>query len=592
MHSISYEITDDKTILKLKDRICESPEELIESEMFRGMLKKCIKSLQVRDSNLLNIFQGRKINSKNIRTLIETFKYLSKLESALVPNIVDGADIFLKDKETLYEFTEYFYNYWRSYDRFVICNSESDRLDERPYRTFNNTVEKLMHLVRRAYRNIQENITGEHPQVYRQVHAGAEVGTIALPTDLAGVKSDKYTKLNQVPTIRQILLYPPLIFDPPMNRRRGQFIKIDENPIDYVNVDSDKWLCFPAKIGKIIVHTYIHQSFYDLGFHLSNLFELASKEDLKKKPDAIYLYGVEEGSLDGLAEMPTVYSYDEKEDLLVAAVPRDKEFGYFGYLKKMMLTLHNTRVMMNSNMPFHGAFYKLTLKNNKSGNFLLIGDSGAGKSESIEAFRRLAQSQLKEMTIIADDMGSLNIDPNGQVKAYGTETGAFQRLDDFPPGYAFGQLDRAIISSPGKVNSRITLPVTTFKNVNKGTYIDYVLYANNYEEIDEEHPIIERFQEPEEALRVFSEGAVMSKGTTDDKGLRHSYFANIFGPPQMKDRHNEIAQKFFKKFFNNGTYVGQIRTRLGVPGMEIDGPNAAAREMLKMIQNDEKNKYS
>ena len=126
MHSISYEITDDKTILKLKDRICESPEELIESEMFRGMLKKCIKSLQVRDSNLLNIFQGRKINSKNIRILIETFKYLSKLESALVPNIVDGADIFLKDKETLYEFTEYLYNYWRSFDRFVICNSESD----------------------------------------------------------------------------------------------------------------------------------------------------------------------------------------------------------------------------------------------------------------------------------------------------------------------------------------------------------------------------------------------------------------------------------------------------------------------------------
>ena len=585
MHSISYEITEDKTILRLKDRICESPEELIESDMFRGMLKKCIESLQVRDSNLLNIFQDQQINSKNIRTLIETFKYLTKLDSTIVPNVVKESKVFLKDKETLYEFTEYLYNYWRSYDRFIICSSGTDRLDERPYRTFNNTVEKLMHLVRSAYRNIQENITGEHPQVYRQVHAGAEVATIAIPSDLVGIKSDKYSKLNKVPTIRQILLYPPLIFNPPMNKRKGQFTKIEENPLDYVNVDNSEWLCFPAKIGKIVVHAYFHQSFYDLGFQLSNLFEIASKEDLKRKPDAIYLYGVEEESLNGLAEMPTVYSYDKKEDLLVAAVPRDKEFGYFGYLKKMMLTLHNTRVMMNGDMPFHGAFYKLTLKNNKSGNFLLIGDSGAGKSESIEAFRRLAESQLKEMTIIADDMGSLEIDSNREVKAYGTETGAFQRLDDFPPGYAFGQLDRAIISSPGRVNSRITLPVTTFKNIIKGTDIDYVLYANNYEEIDDDHPILEKFQDAREALRVFSEGAVMSKGTTEDKGLRHSYFANIFGPPQMKEKHDRIAEKFFHQFFKNDTFVGQIRTRLGVPGMEIDGPDAAAREMLRMIQD-------
>lgn len=586
MHSISYEITEDKVILKLKDRVCQSPEKLIESEMFYGMLKHCINSLQSRGSNLLDIFQGNEINKKNIGNLIRTFKYLTKLEAELVPNVVDGAEVFLQDKQTLYEFTEYLYNYWRSFDRFVICRSDDDRLDERPYRTFNSTVEKLMHLVRMAYRNIQENITGEHPQVYRQVHAGAEVATITMSSKLKGLQANRYNKLKNIATIRQILLYPPLIFDPPMNKRRGQFVKIDQNPFDYVDLKSEDWLCFPAKIGKIIVYAYFHKSFYELGFHLSNLFEPANKEDLKKKPDAVYLYGVRKGALDELADMPTVYHYDEDEDLLVAAVPRDKEFGYFGYLKKMMLTLHNTRVMMNGHMPFHGAFYKLTLKNNKSGNFLLIGDSGAGKSESIEAFRRLAESQLKEMTIIADDMGSLEIDSDGEVIAYGTETGAFQRLDDYPPGFAFGQLDRAIISNPGKTNSRITLPVTTFKNVIKGTKIDYVLYANNYEEIDDDHPIIERFDDPKDAIRVFSEGAVMSKGTTDDKGLRHSYFANIFGPPQMRDLHDEIAEKFFNALFDNDTYVGQIRTRLGVPGMEIDGPNAAAEKMLKMIQEN------
>ena len=585
MEAVSYEITNDKAILELESELCATPEEFIESGIFRSILEKCLDYLKSRDSNLLDIFQDKEVNAENIDALIQTLKYLTKVKADDVENIVPKASTFLQDKETLFDFTEYLYNYWRDFDRFMICNSETNALDERPYRTFNDTAEKLMHLVRRSYRDIQENITGKHPQVYRQVHAGVEVGTIVLPEEIKDVDSQRYSELHQIPKIRQILLYPPLIFNPPKNKRKGVFEKIEENPLDYVDVDTQDWLCFPIKIAHTNIQVYVHKKFYDIGFQMSNLFELANKEEVQEKPDAIYLYGVEEGSIDELAELPTVYTYDKKEDLLVGAIPRDDEFGYFGYLKKMMLTLHNTRVMKDGNMPFHGAFYELTLQNGQSGNFLLIGDSGAGKSESIEAFRRLAQDELKDMKIIADDMGSIAKE-NGEIKAYGTETGAFQRLDDFPPGYAFGQLDRAIISRPGKNNSRITLPVTTYEDVMKGTKIDYVLYANNYEEIDEDHPIVEEFDSPDEALSVFREGKVMSKGTTDDVGIRNSYFANIFGPPQMKDQHDEIAQDIFESLFENDIYVGQIRTRLGIQGMELEGPQAAAKEMLNMIQNE------
>ncbi len=40
---------------------------------------------------------------------------------------------------------------------------------------------------------------------------------------------------------------------------------------------------------------------------------------------------------------------------------------------------------------------------------------------------------------------------------------------------------------------------------------------------------------PNGHLDIFREGAVMSKGTTTSSGLVHSYFANIFGPPEYKD---------------------------------------------------------
>ncbi len=65
--------------------------------------------------------------------------------------------------------------------------------------------------------------------------------------------------------------------------------------------------------------------------------------------------------------------------------------------------------------------------------------------------------------------------------------------------------------------------------------IDMVLYANNYEEVDQQHPVIERFDSPEQALEVFRAGAVMSKGTTTTTGLVHTYFANIFGALQYRD---------------------------------------------------------
>jgi hypothetical protein len=180
-------------------------------------------------------------------------------------------------------------------------------------------------------------------------------------------------------------------------------------------------------------------------------------------------------------------------------------------------------------------------------------------------------------------MGSIELDPQGNAIGYGTEIGAFLRLDDLQPGYAYGHLDRSIIMNPSQVNARIVFPVTKYETLIQGHKIDYILYANNYEEIDNEHHVIERFNSPEWALDIFSEGAVMSKGTTTTSGLVHSYFANIFGPPEYKEVHDAIAKKHFESFFRNNVFVGQMRTRLGISGYESSGPRDAAIELLKII---------
>ena len=246
-----------------------------------------------------------------------------------------------------------------------------------------------------------------------------------------------------------------------------------------------------------------------------------------------------------LRPLPTVFYDDLEHGLLSAACPNKDQFGYFGYLKKMVLTLHNIKVMKMGRMPFHGALVKIVTKGDRTLTVLIVGDTGAGKSETLEAFRSIGEDLIEEMTIIADDMGSLEIDPTGKVAGYGTEIGAFVRLDDLQPGYAFGQLDRAIIMNPNQVNARIVLPVTTYENVIKGYPVDMVLYANNYEEIDEDHPIIERFDTSETALHIFREGTAMSKGTTTDTGLVHTYFVNVFGAIQYKSLHDGDCETVF-----------------------------------------------
>ena len=334
----------------------------------------------------------------------------------------------------------------------------------------------------------------------------------------------------------------------------------------------------------MVILVYFHKKFSELGLSLCNLFEMADDSDLERKPDAVFTFGVEGNVLDGLAKMPTVFYDDEANHILTGAVPGRDEFGYFGYVKKMILTLHNITMMKRGRLPFHGAMIRIILKGNKDLTLLFIGDTGAGKSETLEAFRALGEDYVQDVIVIADDMGSLEIAPDGRIVGYGTEIGAFLRLDDLQPGYALGQIDRAIIMNANQVNARIVLPVTPFNNLIKGQTLDFILYANNYEDIDEDHPIVEKFTNAETAFKVFKEGTVMSKGTTTTSGIVHSYFGNIFGPVQYRELHEGLAEKYFKAFFKAGIFVGQIRTRLGLSGWERNGPHEAAKELLRIIQ--------
>jgi hypothetical protein len=557
---------------------------LAASTAFSEVVALYVKALLTRKSPVLESLPLDFERPECLTQLITWLRALAVTPLEQAATIVPGLRACLEKRQALHEFVEGLYDFWRQYSRFMVLHSElgPNSHEHRPYRAFNATIERLNGLVRGLYRDACENITGDHPRVYRQVAAGCTVGIIAVPKN-GSVPESYRAILGEIPFIRQVLISPPLIIDPPMNTRTGQFQRVADNPLYRMKLDASKFLCYPARVGPLVIYIYFHQQFLELGCSLANLFDLATDEQIAAGPDAIYVYGAPSESMKSYGDLPTVFYDGQGEETLVAAVPLENRFGYFGYLKKMALTLHNIVMMKRGRMPYHGAMTRIVLRDGAAANVLLIGDTATGKSESLEAFRLLGQDHIRELRIIADDMGSLEIDAQGRLLGYGTEIGAFIRLDDLQQGYAFGQIDRAIIMSPQKVNARAVLPVTTLEEVLRGYPVDILLYANNYEEVDETHPLVEQFTSPEQALRVFREGAAMSKGTTTAKGLVHSYFANIFGPSQYQSLHDELAQKTFEVAFRSGVFVGQIRTRLGIPGYETKGPESVAKELFRLI---------
>ena len=571
-------------VMHTEGEVCSTTRELVESAAFERVVELYVTHLQAHNPAALTEIAIDAADPARRAHLIDLLRLLASNPLERIAGTVPGDEGLLAQREALHAFVEGLYDFWRGFDRFMICHSEpgASSRDGRPYRTFNATVEALAQVVRDFYRDACENITGGHPRVYRQVAAGCEVGVIAVQRKWQMPTRYRHT-LEGIPFVRHVLMYPPLILDPPTNTRTGRFVEVDTNPIANLTLDREQWVCYPALVGHMVVFVYFHQRFAGLGFTLANLFEVADDEQIAAGPQAIYLFGVPSDALAAYGDQPTVFHDDSANRVLVAAVPLEDRFGYFGYLKKMILTLHNVVAMKEGRMPFHGAFARLVLADGSAADLLLIGDTATGKSESLEALRLLGQEKIGELRVIADDMGSLAVGADGAVLGYGTEIGAFVRLDDLQQGYALGQIDRAIIMSPQRVNARVVLPVTTMEEVLHGYAVDLLLYANNYEQVDAQHPLIERFNSPEAALAVFREGAAMSKGTTTATGLVRSYFANVFGAAQREAQHDEIARRTFAAAFAAGVFVGQLRTRLGVAGFETTGPQEAAVALLRLV---------
>lgn len=576
-----FSLSNDKAMINFTAKYCTTMEEILDSNGFEMVLSSYIDTIKNRNSNIYKFLtESLHLEEKNslITEITNVFKLLIVFNSEETIKLSNKFEILLTDKDKFINFVEDLYHFWRRIERYTIVqnNKINEGLEKVSFIDANNEFAKL---ILNLYRKVEEGVLGVKPNVYRQLPAGGNAGLILNNNNWN--LPEGYECLKHIPFLDSILLDLPFITYPKRNTRDGMFTECFENPLKDCSINMDHWFCYPAKVGELLAYIYFHRDFMAHGVTLCNLFEMAKKEEyMGVKPDMVYVFGARDNN----EEVSTVFYDDAENNIMLGYVNYNEAIDYFGYMKKMTLTLHNLIMIKRGFLPIHGAMVNIAMKNGKSANVIIVGDSGAGKSESLEAFRSLSENYISDMTIVFDDMGLLKLDESGKAIGYGTEIGAFVRLDDLDAGYAFKEIDRSIFMNPDKINARLVMPVASYKEIIKGYAVDLFLYANNYEEVKDGLEELEFFTDEAHSIEVFKAGARMAKGTTTENGLVKSYFANPFGPAQKQKETDILLEKYFNAFFKTGVKVGQIRTSLGIRGKEKEGPKNAAKKLFEVIK--------
>lgn len=547
----------------------QDPEDIFHTRLFQKVASGFIAILKDADDELYDYFNERLNNiTEDLTSIVSLLLYVKK--DNVAKDYPKYAAALSDGGLHMRHFLDLLRNYYLKKDKFCF-------LSEDEHHTNDVTVlERKMTAYKEAMsfivKQIDNNLRDKPPLSVTEINYGFSGGFLVKENPIP-LTSD-YDYLQKIRFIKNVRLILPYVTRTKKNKRIGHYQESKEKLAGNLDISPDEWLAFPIRVGVSLVYFYFHINFINDVIGIINLFQLANLDEVAgTKPDILIVFGGRKGETTG------TYYHDDDNDIWVGYVSDVENADYFGYVKKLILTLHNIRMIRMGALPIHGSMVNITMKSGKRFAVVIMGDSGAGKSESIEAFRRLSKEYLKDIEVIFDDMGTLFLTEDG-VKASGTEIGAFVRIDDLGYGYTFTHLNDSIIYNVEKSNARIVYRCTPYQEVIKKWDIDIFLYANNYEETDKGLAIMDDCCE---VASICEQGRRVAKGTTGEVGMTETYFANPFGPLQLKEESQPLVHKMFKAMDKQRVALGVLYTQLAVEGQNEKGPEKAARKLFAWI---------
>lgn len=524
-------------------------------ELIRFLFSELQNKDEMANKNKLKLLA---INQSMINSLFDLYSDIIIVGSSKKAKVIDTIT-----KQDFIYINNLLKDFWISLDKYFMVRSKKHSI------SFNSRLTNaLITLLKNAFLSFQEMFIPYDTEAFNSPSFMPKA-VIATSLEERNLPTD-YQKLNQIETIVKVQINTPFISRTSANTRTGLFSSL-EAPYDFKQLPTNEFYLIGVKVGRLLMHIYFHQYYLHHGISLFNLFEKASLDEMKNNtPSGILFFGIDDRNFNAK------YYYDKKNKIYSGYIHRGPKNDYFGYMKKMLLTLYNLFYIEKKALPLHGAMVSIQLMDDSIKNIIIIGDSGAGKSETIEAFRLIGQTMIRKMKIVFDDMGILEIiDDN--IVASGTEIGAFVRIDDLESGYAFKYLNDAMLVNPERVNARLIMKVTDYETVIKNHNVDIILYANNY---DVKESKLKIFKSPEEAIEVFARGQRLAKGTTTEMGMVKNFFANPFGPVQRQKTVLPMMREYFKILFDKNIIVGELYTQLAIDGYEFEGPRQAATSLI------------
>lgn len=469
---------------------------------------------------------------------------------------------YQKNRALLLELLDGIYDTYRLYSRYLFGNKNSLSSKE-----FIATINNFSSLVINTYRHLYEDVLGSEQKIYRELASGVNGGFLLSSCALS--PSSSLSFLKDVKLVETIITKPPFIVNTFANKRVG-FFKMETRKVTEEDIDPTSLLLLPIKIQNRIGLCYIHKDFLATLMGLGTLFEVATKrEAISNKASFILIYGINKDF--------SPYYYQEG-DQYIGVISARKEMDYFGYAKKMILTLFNLTMIDEGRLPIHGAGVTIKLRDGTKKNIAILGDSGAGKSETLEAISHLDDTTIASINTVFDDMGTFHI-RDGEIYMSGTEIGAFVRLDDLDNSYSLRAIDRAIFYNIEEANSRVIVPATSYKTTCSDFPVDYFFFANNYEVVEEGLKLID---DRSEAIDIFVNGRRVALKTTSEKGLVSTFFSNPFGPMQKKEICQPLIEQYFDLLYRNKIKIGVLYTQLSLD--KHRGTRKAAEALIELIK--------
>jgi hypothetical protein len=534
-----------------------SPKALLNSRQFRLFLETYFES--AREENRPNSATFLLYDS---RSCLRFFRKILERDSKTIQDIRALDERKMDDVLNL---VDSIYDYWRKTERYLIYVKSKGATAN--HRRFLADFSNLSNSIVNAYRDVYETILGHEQSVYRILPSGGNAGCLLAKEKVPLPSSLSY--LNKIPLLESVVTQPPFMITTRENTRKGFFFEKKEvaGPENFI---TSRAYGVMVRILDTKALVYFDQDYLGFLVSLGNLFQVETYDPKRDtKIDAVVLFGT-------VGTGNECYYY-KQDGVYVGVLPHDAKIDYFGYAKKMLLTLFNLIAIERKLLPIHGAGVRIR-KGEKVRNFVLLGDSGAGKSETLEAIRSL-YGQAYQIDTIFDDMGTFHLQ-NGRVYATGTEIGAFVRLDDLEQGYSLRSVDRAVYLNIDRVNSRVVIPIEDMAMTYTLHKVDAFLLADNYTNSTEGLTL---YSSPEAAREDFILGKRVALNTTSEKGLVSTFFANPFGPMQKEKEVRAMLPSYFDALFTQHVPVGRLFTRLSLD--RKDGPKTGAESLIRLFQS-------